>query len=111
MVVKNLILPTKGIVNKNEIIRLFVELIVYKTELRKTALRNRLRVARFILEGKIVGKDVKLYRENKVKFSHILILKPSENYSINIFDPEGADPLIHAERVFKIFESGGCWKM
>ena len=53
-------------------IRSFVELVVAKTELRKTALRNRLRVARFILEGKIAGKDVELYKENKVKFSHIL---------------------------------------
>ncbi len=37
----------------------------------------------------------------------MLILKPGENFGINIFDPEGADPVIHAERVFKIFESGG----
>ena len=41
------------------------------------------------------------------KIKNLLILKPGENFSINIFDPEGADPLIHAERVFKIFESGG----
>jgi hypothetical protein len=72
MVDKNLILPTKGIVNKDETIRSFVELMVNKTELGKTVLRNRLRVARFILEGKIAGKDVELYKENKVKFSHIL---------------------------------------
>ena len=72
MVDKNLILPTKGIVNKNETIRSFVELMVDKTELRETALRNRLRVARFILEEKIAGKDVELYKENKVNFSYIL---------------------------------------
>jgi len=41
------------------------------------------------------------------KIDNLLILKPGENFSINIFDPEGADPHIHAERVFKIFESGG----
>ncbi|MFW9969693.1 MAG: ATP-binding protein [Candidatus Odinarchaeota archaeon] len=37
----------------------------------------------------------------------LLIIKPGENFSINIFDPEGADPEVHAERVFEIFESGG----
>lgn len=41
------------------------------------------------------------------KIDNLLILKPGENFSINIFDPEGGDPYIHAERVFKIFESGG----
>jgi len=41
------------------------------------------------------------------KIENLLILKPRENFSINLFDPEGADPYIHAERVFKIFESGG----
>ncbi len=41
------------------------------------------------------------------KIDDLLILKPGENFSINIFDPEGGDPAIHAERVFKIFESGG----
>ena len=41
------------------------------------------------------------------KIPDLLIIKPGENFSINIFDPEGADPQIHAERVFKIFESGG----
>ena len=41
------------------------------------------------------------------RIKNLLILKPGENFSINIFDPEGADPLIHAERVFRIFESGG----
>jgi len=41
------------------------------------------------------------------KIKDLLILKPGENFSINIFDPEGADPEVHAERVFQIFESGG----
>ncbi len=37
----------------------------------------------------------------------LLILKPGINFSINIFDPEGSNPRIHAERVYQIFESGG----
>ena len=37
----------------------------------------------------------------------LLILKPGENFSINIFDPEGSDAEIHAERIFQIFNSGG----
>jgi len=41
------------------------------------------------------------------KIQDLLIIKPGENFSINIFDPEGADPEVHAERVFQIFESGG----
>ena len=41
------------------------------------------------------------------KIKDLLIIKPGENFSINIFDPEGADPEVHAERVFQIFESGG----
>ena len=41
------------------------------------------------------------------KIDDLLILKPGENFSINIFNPKGGDPAIHAERVFKIFESGG----
>lgn len=45
------------------------------------------------------------FLQNEIK--DLLILKPRENFSINIFDPEGADAEIHAERVFKIFESGG----
>ena len=40
----------------------------------------------------------------------LIILKPGENYSINIFDPEGADPRIHSERIFQIFESGGMFE-
>jgi len=34
------------------------------------------------------------------KIKDLLIIKPGENFSINIFDPEGADPEVHAERVF-----------
>ncbi len=37
----------------------------------------------------------------------LLIIKVGENFSINIFDPEGTDPEVHAERVYQIFESGG----
>lgn len=34
------------------------------------------------------------------------ILKPGENFSINIFNPEGSNPEIHAERIFDILKSG-----
>jgi len=47
------------------------------------------------------------YQFLQKKIKDLLILKPGENFSINIFDPEGADPEVHAERVFQIFESGG----
>lgn len=47
------------------------------------------------------------YHHLQTKIKDMLILKPGENFSINIFDPEGSDPEIHAERVYKIFESGG----
>ncbi len=36
----------------------------------------------------------------------LLIIKPGENFSINIFDPEGSNPEIHAERIFDILKSG-----
>ena len=36
----------------------------------------------------------------------LLIIRPGENFSINIFDPEGANPQIHAERIFDILKSG-----
>jgi len=34
------------------------------------------------------------------------ILKPGENFSINIFNPEGSNHEIHAERIFDILKSG-----
>ncbi|MFX0140868.1 MAG: ATP-binding protein [Candidatus Hodarchaeota archaeon] len=37
---------------------------------------------------------------------NLLIIRPGENFSINIFNPEGADPQIHAERLFDILKSG-----
>jgi len=40
------------------------------------------------------------------KLSDLLILWPGENFSINIFDPLGANPKIHAERIFDILKSG-----
>jgi hypothetical protein len=40
----------------------------------------------------------------------LLILKVGENFSINIFDPEGTDSEVHAERVFQIFRSGGLFE-
>jgi len=45
------------------------------------------------------------YQFLQKKIEDLLILKPGENFSINIFDPEGSDPEIHAERVFQFFDS------
>ena len=33
-------------------------------------------------------------------------MSPGENFSINIFNPEGALPEVHAERIFDILKSG-----
>ncbi len=40
----------------------------------------------------------------------VLVIKAGENFTINIFDPEGIDPQIHAQRVFQIFKSGGFFE-
>jgi len=40
------------------------------------------------------------------KIENLLILWPGENFSINIFDPLDANPIIHAERIFDILKSG-----
>jgi len=37
---------------------------------------------------------------------NLLIIRPGENFSINIFNPEGALPEVHAERIFDILKSG-----
>ena len=37
---------------------------------------------------------------------NLLILWPGENFSVNIFNPEGTDPFIHAERIFDILKTG-----
>jgi type IV secretory pathway VirB4 component len=36
----------------------------------------------------------------------LVIIRPGENFSLNIFNPEGANPEIHAERLFNILKSG-----
>ena len=36
----------------------------------------------------------------------LIVLWPGENFSINLFDPLGANPKIHAERIFDIIRSG-----
>ena len=36
----------------------------------------------------------------------VLVFRPGEDFSINIFNPEGAHPEIHAERIFDILKSG-----
>lgn len=38
--------------------------------------------------------------------NNLLILWPGENFSINIFDPLKANPIIHAERIFDMLKSG-----
>ncbi|KKL22066.1 hypothetical protein LCGC14_2439150, partial [marine sediment metagenome] len=36
----------------------------------------------------------------------LLVIRPGENFSINIFNPEGSNSEIHAERIFDILKSG-----
>ncbi|GAH66243.1 unnamed protein product, partial [marine sediment metagenome] len=72
MVEKKTILPRIGFVNQSDPIRSFVKLLIENTRFRKSALMNRLQVANFILEGKIAGKDVELYKINKIKFTKVL---------------------------------------
>ncbi|TFF98335.1 MAG: ATP-binding protein [Promethearchaeota archaeon] len=45
-----------------------------------------------------------LFLQKKIK--DVVIFKPGEDFSINIFNPEGAHPEIHAERIFDILKSG-----
>ena len=40
------------------------------------------------------------------KIENLLIIRPGENFSINIFNPEGTLPEVHAERIFDILKSG-----
>ena len=40
------------------------------------------------------------------EIGNLLIIRPGENFSINIFNPEGVLPEIHAERIFDILKSG-----
>jgi len=37
---------------------------------------------------------------------NFVIIRPGENFAINIFNPEGSVPEIHAERIFDILKSG-----
>ncbi|TFG01493.1 MAG: ATP-binding protein [Promethearchaeota archaeon] len=36
----------------------------------------------------------------------VIILLPGENFSLNIFNPENTNPIIHGERIFDILKSG-----
>jgi len=45
------------------------------------------------------------YKFLKKRINNILLLSPGENFSINIFNPELASPIIHSERLFEIFKS------
>jgi len=40
------------------------------------------------------------------QIDNLLIIRPGENFAINIFNPEGAIPEVHAERIFDILKSG-----
>ncbi len=40
------------------------------------------------------------------EIDNLLIIRPGENFSINIFNPEGVLPEVHAERIFDILKSG-----
>ena len=46
------------------------------------------------------------YHHLQEHIKDLVILKPGEDFSINIFDPEGSNPEIHAERIFDILKSG-----
>ncbi|MBD3195675.1 MAG: DUF87 domain-containing protein, partial [Candidatus Lokiarchaeota archaeon] len=46
------------------------------------------------------------YKYLKNYIEDLLIFKPGENFSINMFNPEGSNPEIHAERIFDILKSG-----
>ncbi len=41
---------------------------------------------------------------------NLLIYKVGDNFCINIFDPEGTNADVHAERIFQIFRSGGLFE-
>jgi DNA helicase HerA-like ATPase len=45
-----------------------------------------------------------IFLQNKI--DDMLVLRPGENFSLNIFNPEGTNPEIHAERIFDILKSG-----
>ncbi len=40
------------------------------------------------------------------KIENLLIIRPGENFSINIFNPGDTPPEVHAERIFDILKSG-----
>ncbi|MFX0141635.1 MAG: ATP-binding protein, partial [Candidatus Hodarchaeota archaeon] len=46
------------------------------------------------------------YHFLQTEIENLLIIRPGENFSINIFNPEGAPPDVHAERIFDILKSG-----
>ena len=45
------------------------------------------------------------YLDLQDEFQDFLIIKPGENFSINIFNPYESDPTIHAQRIFQIINS------
>jgi hypothetical protein len=61
---------------------------------------NQLKKPFFLVEFK---GEYHFLQEN---IKDLIILWPGENFSINLFDPLGANPKIHAERIFDIIRSG-----
>ncbi|MFX1568122.1 MAG: ATP-binding protein [Promethearchaeota archaeon] len=50
------------------------------------------------------------YHYLQKKIPNLLVFIVGKNFAINIFDPEGQDSEVHAERVFQIFRSGGLFE-
>lgn len=46
------------------------------------------------------------YQFLQKQFKDLLIMKPGENFSLNIFNPLDSNPAIHAERIYDILASG-----
>lgn len=73
MVDKKFILPKVGIINLYEPISSFVKTIANATELSESAIRDRITVARALIEGEVAGSEVKSYKVNGVvAFSKVL---------------------------------------
>lgn len=73
MVDKKFILPKVGIINLYDPIVSFVKTIASATEISKSAIRDRITVARALIEGKVAGREVESYKANGVvAFSKVL---------------------------------------
>jgi hypothetical protein len=73
MVDKKFILPKVGIINLYDPIVSFVKTIANAAEISKSAIRDRITVARALIEGKVAGSEVESYKANGVvAFSKVL---------------------------------------